>query len=116
MEIEDIKDKIEKATIAVATVNSEGKPHNIAIMYAKVKEGRIIITNNYMKTTIENLKNNPYISLVFWKGEEGWRADGKAEYHDSGKWLDFVKSLKENKKYSPKGAIVVNVEKVEELG
>jgi len=69
-----------------------------------------------MKTTIENLKNNPYISLVFWEKENGWRIDGKAEYYNSGKWLDFVKSLPENKEFSPKGAIVISVENITELG
>ncbi len=116
MEIEDIKDKIEKATIAVATVNNEGKPHNIAIMYAKVKDGKVIITNNYMKTTIENLKNNPNVSLVFWEKGKGWRINGNAEYYNSGKWLDFVRSLKENKGEPANGAIIINVEEIRELG
>ncbi len=116
MEVEKIKNKIEKATIAVASVNSEGKPHNICIMYAKVKEGKIIITNNYMKTTIDNIKNNPYVSLVFWEGEKGWRINGKAEYYDSGKWLDFVRDLKENKGLPAKGAVIINIEDVRELG
>lgn len=116
MEINEIKDKLEKATIAVATVNNNGKPHNTPVMYVKVKDGKIIITNNYMKTTIENLRDNPSASLVFWEGEKGWRIDGKTEYHDSGEWLDFVKTLEVNKRFSPKGAIIVNVENIKELG
>ncbi len=119
MEVQDIKDKIENKIVAVATVNSEGKPHNIAIIYAKIKDDKIIITDNYMRRTTENIKNNPNVSLVFWEGKEGnekgWRVDGKAEYHNSGKWLEFVKSLKENKGLSAKGAIVIEVEEVKEL-
>lgn len=115
MKIEEIKEKLERATIAVATIK-ENKPHLIAIMYAKVKDGKVVITNNFMKTTIDNLKNNPYISLVFWEDEKGWRIDGKAEYHNSGKWFEFVKKLKENKEFSPKGAIVINIENIRELG
>lgn len=65
MELEKIKDKIENATIAVASVGSKNKPYAIAIMYAKVRDGKIVITNNFMKNTIENLKKNPYVSLVF---------------------------------------------------
>ena len=116
MEINDIKDKLERATIAVATVNSKGNPHNIAIMYAKVKDGKVIITNNYMKTTINNIKNNPNVSLVFWEGKKGWRIDGRVKYYDSEEWLDFVKSLKENKGYPAKGALVINVGEIKELG
>jgi len=116
MKVEDIKNKIEKATIAVATVNSKGKPHNIAVMYAKVKDGMVVITANYMKTTINNIKDNRNISLVFWEGERGWRIDGEAEYHDSGDWLEFIKSIPENKDEPCKGAIIINVDGVSELG
>lgn len=116
MEIENIKNKIENATIAVASVNGGRKPHNICIMYAKVKDSKIIITNNYMKTTINNIKNNPYVSLVFWEGEKGWRINGKVKYYDSGDWLDFVKSLGENEGLPAKGALVINVEEIRELG
>ena len=115
IKIEDIKEKFEKAIIAVASVDKTNKPHNIAIMYAKVIDNKIIITNNFMKKTIENIKKNPNISLVFWENEEGWRVDGKAEYHESGNWLEFVKKLKENEGLPARGAIVVNIEKINKL-
>jgi pyridoxine/pyridoxamine 5'-phosphate oxidase len=116
MRVEDIKDKIEKATIAVATVDAENRPHAIAIMYAKVKDGKVVITNNYMNSTIKNLESNPYVSLVFWEGEEGFRIDGKVEYFDSGEWLDYVKGLSENNEHPANGALVINVEGIKELG
>ena len=49
MKLEELKNKIEKATIAVATCDKEGNPHNIVVMFAKVKDNKIILTNNYMK-------------------------------------------------------------------
>jgi len=120
MDIQKIKDKIENAMVAIATVNKEGKPHNIVVEVNKIKDGRVIVTNNYMKSTVENIKNNPNVSLVFWYGKEGaekgYRIDGRAEYFDSGEWLDFVKGLKENKGYPAKGAIVIEVNEVKELG
>ena len=116
MEIEDIKDELEKAMVVVATVDSENKPHAIAVMYAKVKYGKVVITNNYMNSTIKNLEGNPYVSLVFWEGEEGFRIDGKVEYFDSGEWLDFVKGLPENKGFAANGALVIEVEGIKELG
>ena len=69
-----------------------------------------------MKTTIENLKENPNIALVFWEGEEGYRIEGKAKYHSSGEYLDYVKKLSENKGYPAKGAIVINITNIKELG
>ena len=116
MEIKDIKNKIEKAKIAMATANKEGNPHNTVVMCVKLENNNIIITDNYMKISVENIKYNPNVSLVFWEGEKGWRIDEKAEYYNSGDYLKFVKSLKENKGHPAKGAIVINVEKIQELG
>jgi predicted pyridoxine 5'-phosphate oxidase superfamily flavin-nucleotide-binding protein len=115
MELQDIKDKLENSTIAVSTINKD-KPHTIFILFPKVLDGKIIITDNYMKTTVENIKNNPNICLAFFVEEKGWRINGKAKYESSGKYLDFVKNLPENKGLPAKGAIVVEVEEIKELG
>ena len=112
IKLEDIKEKLEKATIAVATCDKNSNPHNIAIMYAKVSENKIIITNNFMKKTIENIKVNNKVSLVFWETEEGWRIDGEAAYYNSGKWLEFIKNLKENNGFPDRGAIVIDIKNI----
>ncbi|MBT7102257.1 pyridoxamine 5'-phosphate oxidase family protein [archaeon] len=112
MGVEDIKAKI----VALATIGSDGKPHNIAVEVHGVIDDKIIITNNQMKTTVKNIKVNPYISLVFWEGDDGVRIDGKVEYFDSGEWLDFVKGLPENKGFDANGALVISVESIKELG
>ncbi|MBR9705426.1 pyridoxamine 5'-phosphate oxidase family protein [Candidatus Pacearchaeota archaeon] len=112
MEIKDIKNKI----VALATIGSDGKPHNIAVELNSFENNKVVITNNEMKTTVENIKSNPYVSLVYWKGDDGVRIDGKVEYFDSGKWLDFVKGLPENKGFAANGALVIEVNKITKLG
>jgi len=118
--IDKIKDKIENVIVAIATVNKKGEPHNISVACVKIKDDKIVITDNYMKSTVENIKNNPKVSLVFWYGkegsEEGYRINGEAKYFNSGKWLEFVKGLKENKDYPAKGAIVIEVNEIKKLG
>src|SRR4030042_3558527 len=115
MDIQKIK-KIEKKIVAIATVDKKNKPHNIAIQINKIQGDKIIFTDNYMKLTVENIKNNPNVSLVFWHGKEGaekgYRIDGKAEYFDSGEWVDFVKGLKENEGYPAKGAIIIKINEI----
>lgn len=81
----------------------------------KLEDNKVIITDNQMKRTPKYIKDNPAVSLVFWKEQKGWRIDGKAEYHNTRKWLDFVKSLKENKGLPSNGTLIVNVNEVEEL-
>ena len=82
---EEIKKMIEKNALAFATINEEGNPYVIAVAFVKVKDDKIIITNNYMGKTIDNLKNNPNISLVVWnKDWKGYNIQGKVEYFEEG--------------------------------
>jgi predicted pyridoxine 5'-phosphate oxidase superfamily flavin-nucleotide-binding protein len=113
--IKDILKEFQGSTIAVSTVKADA-PHTIFILYPKVALGKIIITDNYMKTTVENIKNNQKICLAFFEGEKGFRINGKAKYYDSGKWLEFVKKLPENKGMPAKGAVVIEIEEIKELG
>jgi len=115
MKVEEIKKEIERATIAVATCDKGGNPNNIPIMFAKVKDNKIIITNNYMGKTKENILENSKVALVFWKGEAGYKIKGKADYYDYGEYLNFVKSLKENKGLPAKGAIVIEVKEITKI-
>ncbi|MCG2701209.1 pyridoxamine 5'-phosphate oxidase family protein [Candidatus Parcubacteria bacterium] len=70
-----------------------------------------------MKRTGENLKENNNVCLAVWnEKEEGYKLIGKAKYFSSGKWLKFVKQMPENKGFPSKGAILVTVSKLIELG
>jgi len=115
MKINQIKNIIEKNPVALATVKT-GKAYVIATAFAKIKDGKIVITDNYMKITTSNIKKNPNISLAVWnKKWEGYQINGKAEYFDKGKWQNFVKSLKENKGLPAKGAIVIKIKNIKRL-
>jgi predicted pyridoxine 5'-phosphate oxidase superfamily flavin-nucleotide-binding protein len=114
---EEIKKIIEKNPVALSTVSREGKPYVIAVASVKVKDDKIIITDNYMGRTINNLKNYPNVSLVVWnKDWKGYNIQGRAEYYDKGTFLDFVKALKENKKEPCKGAIVIEINHIKKCG
>jgi len=113
------KGLLETQAIALATINEDGSPNLIAIVWAKVvSPTTIVITDNFMKHTPENIKRDPRICLAVWTKdwEEGYKFAGKAEYQNSGKWAEFVKGMKENKGYPAKAAIVVSVENIYKLG
>ncbi|MBD3310764.1 hypothetical protein GF351_06105 [Candidatus Woesearchaeota archaeon] len=115
MKLADIRPKIEKSVLYLAT-SSDHQPHVIAVACAKVVDDKIIITDNYMKSSNRNVKSNCNVEILFYyKKWSGYRIQGKARYHKSGKWLDFVRGLRENKKHPAKGAIVVSATKVETL-
>ncbi|MGC9309819.1 MAG: pyridoxamine 5'-phosphate oxidase family protein [Candidatus Nanoarchaeia archaeon] len=116
MELGDIKNVIERNPVALATTDEGNNPYAIAVAYVKVREDNIIITDNYMKTTIKNIKANPNVCLVVWDNNwNGYQIKGKAEYFDKGKWLEFVKTISENKDEPSKGAILIGVENIKQL-
>jgi len=118
---EGIKKMIEENAIGLATIDKQGNPHNIAVGYVKVvSKNQLVITDNCLVETINNIKKNPNIALVVWKKnwEEncvGYELKGKAEYFTSGKWLDFIKKIPANEGEPCKGAILVTINKIKVL-
>jgi len=111
------KTLLQTEPVAVATVNSDGSPNVIAVMEVKVfDDTTIVITDNFMRLTKENILRDPRICLGVWTKDEGYKFVGVAQYFSEGKWIDFITAIKENDGYSRKGAIVVKVGKVFSLG
>ena len=115
---ESQKKLLETKVISLATVNMDNAPNVIPIAEAKVVNlDKIIITDNFMKQTASNLKQNPSVCLAVWSddGKEGYKFIGEAEYQMEGKWLDFVKNMKENEGLAAKAAIMVKISKIIKL-
>lgn len=113
------KELLETEAIAVATINKDGSPNLIAVALAKVvSSSTIIITDNFMSHTPENIKKDPRICLAVWTKDwkEGYKFVGKAEYQTQGKWAKFVKEMKENKGFPAKAAIIITIENIFKLG
>lgn len=112
-----LKNLIQKSILGFATTYKD-KPNAVAIGCVKVIEpDTLIITNNYMNKTKKNLLKNKNVALVVWnkQGTKGYQLKGKANYMTKGKWLKFVKNMKENKGMSAKAAILVKVKEIYKL-
>ncbi|MBR9692119.1 pyridoxamine 5'-phosphate oxidase family protein [Candidatus Woesearchaeota archaeon] len=113
---EEVKKIIEENPVSLATVNLDGKPNVNVVAFVKVKDEKLIITDNHMSQTKENILANPNVCLAVWdKDWNGYKLIGEAKYFDSGEWLDFVKALEENKEEPAKGAVVISVKEVRKL-
>lgn len=116
-----IKKLIEENAVAVSTVGIDGNPHCIAVAYVKVvSDNQILITDNYMVTTLENLKSNKNVAIAVWNKDWkkeciGYELKGVAEYFIEGTWHDKVKQIPENEDESCKGAILVTVNNIKRL-
>jgi uncharacterized protein len=115
MKAETIK-IIEENPVAFATMDIQDNPYVIAVSSVKVKNDKIVITDNYMKTTLENIKKNPSVSLIVWNSKlKGVQIKGIAEYFQEGEWMKFIKQIPENKNEPCKGALVINIKNTKEI-
>lgn len=115
-----LKKFIESNAMGLATTDKNGKPHNIAVAYVKVVDGKLVISNSHIKESLRNIKQNENVSLVVWNKEwekscVGFELVGKAKNYTSGKWFEFVRNMPDNEGYDIKSAIVVSLTKIKRL-
>ncbi len=104
---------IEKNPCAISTITKDNKPYAIVVAYCKVKDNKILITDNYMKNTKNNILNNNYLSLVVWnKDWKSLKIQGFVEYSKEGPEYDYIKNINENKDEPCKGVLVFNIENI----
>ena len=119
MEVEDIKEIIEKNPLAFATCDKNNNPHAIAVADVKViSNDELLIGDNYMKKTIDNIKENSRVSLVVWENLKlskagGYELIGEATYYKEGKYKELIKNI--HRGCPAKGAIVVKINEIKKL-
>ena len=113
----DTKKIIENNPIAFSTIDSNNKPNVIAVAYVKViSDNQILITDNYMQQTKENLLLNNNVCLAVWdKDWNGYKISGTAKYFIEGEWKKYVENMTENKGLSAKGAILIDISEITKL-
>ena len=124
MNLFDYQELIDDKPMHIATVNSKNNP-NLAVAsdVRVIEKDKIIISVNEMVHTEENIEYNPNVVLTAFDNDyKGLRIFGKANYYTDGKYYDFcMKTFFSNGEVTPfgatkpKGAIVVNVTRVEKL-
>jgi predicted pyridoxine 5'-phosphate oxidase superfamily flavin-nucleotide-binding protein len=118
MKNENVKFKdIEGKVIFLATASKKRTPNIIAAEVNKITDdGLIIITDNQMGRTVENILTTKKAAILFTNNKKiWWRIFVDADYQTNGEWLEFVKGLETNKKWTPKGVLVLKIKEVDDL-
>ncbi|EKE27186.1 MAG: hypothetical protein ACD_4C00009G0005 [uncultured bacterium (gcode 4)] len=121
------KEIIEWNPVAMATVDTDWNPYCIVVADIKVIwENKILICDNFMKTTKQNILNNNKVAFVCWKKD--WENDcewinfidcvwvkfsWKAEYFSEWEHIETLKPF--NVWFPAKWAILITVDKIKEI-
>ncbi len=109
-------DALEKDLVFLATASTDGVPNVVPIGFARpIDEETILIADNYMNKTRQNLENNPRISIVTKDATKcPFQFKGKVKIFESGKYFDIVTEWGQNAmtKLTPKAAILMHVEEI----
>jgi len=113
----EMMNAVEKDNVVfLATATKDGVPNVVPIGFARpVDEKTIMIVDNYLKKTRENLENNPKASLVPRDATAcPYQFKGTVEIHTSGKAfdeaVDWARSVMS--KLPAKAAILLKVEEI----
>jgi len=95
--------------LVLATCSKDGKPNANIVISLGFVDGKLLIADCQMETTIKNLRKTKKICVV----AGYYRLKGSVEIYSSGKYFDLC--VQKNKEYTVKNAILVNVEEVFDL-
>jgi len=101
--------------MAFSTVDSCGIPNVSAIGSKKIINDNTIYTiDTFHNKTIENIKQNPNVSIAMWKDLVGYQIKGTAKYYTKGNVFDKGKEwiLKLKPQKVVKGVIEIKITEI----
>lgn len=76
---------------ALATTGTHGL-NVVPVSTVRIVDGNIWLMNYFFKKTLENIKEQPRVSFVSWKGLDGVQVKGIVTYEESGETFEIAKS------------------------
>jgi len=103
-----------RSIVAFATADSKGKSRVIIVEANKAEGDKIIITDNEMLTTKNNILENNQVAISANEADYSYclKITGTAEYQTTGEYFEYVKNVEGNKTRNPKGVIIITLTEV----
>lgn len=89
------KDIIDTLLGADSKALATSGPHGLNVVPVstiRVVDGRIWLMNYFFKKTVENIRSSPLVSLVGWKGFDGYQIRANVRYVEQGPEFDDAKA------------------------
>jgi len=99
----------------LATADRNGIPNAVPIFFTLIMENnRLLLVDNFMKKTVDNIATNPNVSISVWKDLKGYQFKGKGKIETSGPNYEVGKKVVQAKEpeATPKGIVLVDVDSI----
>ena len=118
---QDMKDIAAKTMVYIlATSSKDGRPNGVPIGIVRIKDDEVVLADNFMLKTRQNLEENPVAAISYWSGEDhyGYQLKGKTRIETSGEYYDEIARGMDERKlpFKPKAVVVFTVEEAYYVG
>ena len=108
-----------QGTFVLGTADSNGVPNVVPVGAVRILDDEtILISDQFFKKTLANLRENPNVAISFWEMAEGYQIKGEAKIHTEGKiyeeTAEWIRKLSEKigRPLKSKGAVVVKIKEI----
>lgn len=109
----------EVSDVVFSTAGADGQPNSCIVgMKAVIDDETVYLSDQFFKKTLANVRANPKVAVVFWKGLEAYELHGTARYVDEGAdfeaqkaWVDAAFEQM-GKPIKAKGGCFVHIEAI----
>lgn len=117
---EGMKELFDKVpTVVLSTATRDGVPNAVPVGAKKIIDGEtILISDQFLNKTLSNMQANPEVSVMYWRGQEGYQLKGTVtietigkRFEETAQWIDEL-SQKAGFPLKSKGAIIVQIEEI----
>lgn len=106
-------------TVVLSTASMDGVPNAVPVGAKKIIDDEtILISDQFLKKTLANMKANPSVAVTYWEGHEGYQLKGTvtietagARFEETARWIDEM-SHKTGMPLKSKGAIILKIEEI----
>jgi len=108
-----------QGTFVLGTADSNGVPNVVPVGAVRILDDEtILISDQFFKKTLANLRENPNVAISFWEMGEGYQIKGSATVHTDGKiyeeTAEWIRKLSEKigRPLKSKGAVVIKIKEI----
>lgn len=103
---------VKKGNELVLCTCSKNQPHANVVISLGLIDGKLLIADCQMNTTLKNLQSSKQVCIVAKEKKEYYRIKGTIEIFSSGKYFDMANH---DEKFPAKNAILITIKEVFDL-